>query len=113
MTAIYKVDTANTLLLSRLELLLLYSPISHDVFLVLPMFLTFCWVTGMVMVDGSATEDNCWDNYSDSPTIYIIVVPMTLTLLVTYFTTLLHFLHRNFYLHYLFLKVERGCSYIS
>jgi len=47
---------------------------------VLPMFLTFCWVTGMVMVDGTAKEE-CWDNYSNSPTIYIIVVPMTLTLL--------------------------------
>ena len=53
---------------------------------VFPLVLTICWVTGMVMT-GSGTEEGgqveCWDDYSDSSIIYIIVTPMILALTVT------------------------------
>ena len=40
--------------------------------------LTVAWVTGMSLY----TTDVFWDNYSNSGTIYIIVVPMILALTV-------------------------------
>ena len=46
------------------------------------MVLTSCWVTGMVMSGSVVEEGECWDDYSDSATIYIIVIPMILALMV-------------------------------
>ena len=64
---------------TALENFSLYAP-------VFPLVLTICWVTGMVMT-GSGTEEGgqveCWDDYSDSSIIYIIVTPMILALTVT------------------------------
>ena len=47
---------------------------------VFPLVLTIFWVTGMMM---TGSEGECWDDYSDSSTIYIIVTPMILALTVT------------------------------
>ena len=44
----------------------------------LPLLLTVAWVTGMSL----STTDIFWDNYSNSGTIYIIVLPMILALTV-------------------------------
>lgn len=52
---------------------------------VFPLVLTICWVTGMMMT-GSGAEVECWDDYSDSSIIYIIVTPMILALTVTNIT---------------------------
>ena len=49
---------------------------------VVPLVLTSCWVTGMVMSGSVVEEGECWDDYSDSATIYIIVIPMILALMV-------------------------------
>ena len=51
-----------------------------------PLALTIFWVTGMIMTGSEADEGGgteCWDDYSDSSTIYIIVTPMILALTVT------------------------------
>ena len=53
---------------------------------VFPLALTIFWVTGMIMTGTEAEEGgrtDCWDDYSDSSTIYIIVTPMILALTVT------------------------------
>ena len=44
----------------------------------LPLLLTVAWGTGMSLY----TTDIFWDNYSNSGTIYIIVLPMILALTV-------------------------------
>ena len=46
----------------------------------LPLLLTVCWVTGMSLTTESREE--CWDDYSNSALIYIIVIPMILALAV-------------------------------
>ena len=51
-----------------------------------PLALTIFWVTGMTLTGTKAEEGgrmDCWDDYSDSSTIYIIVTPMILALTVT------------------------------
>ena len=51
-----------------------------------PLALTIFWVTGMTLTGTEAEEGgrmDCWDDYSDSSTIYIIVTPMILALTVT------------------------------
>ena len=45
----------------------------------LPVVLTGGWVAAM----AAGHSGGCWDDYSASTTIYIIVIPMTLTLSVT------------------------------
>ena len=47
-------------------------------FLALPLGLTVGWVTGMSLTTESMEE--CWDDYSNSSLIYIIVIPMILAL---------------------------------
>ena len=49
-------------------------------FLALPLGLTVLWVTGMSLTTESMEE--CWDDYSNSSLIYIIVIPMILALAV-------------------------------
>ena len=46
----------------------------------LPLLLTVCWVTGMSLTTESREE--CWDDYSNNNSIYIIVVPMVSALAV-------------------------------
>ena len=49
--------------------------------------LTVCWTVGMLLTLDEEDRSQCWDDYSDSYVIYIIVIPMILALSVNYQST--------------------------